>query len=219
MVTQRENILRAAIQGVRMYGLGGVRIKHISSIAGSSVGNIYQHFGSKENLMRECFEWVDRQISRLYNTVTWNAQNLSVDTEEKLFSQWKLWYHWLLDHPDETIFYHQYINEPFYASYDKERDASAAKRHYQHIPTSMVRDGVNAKLFLFVSLNTTLMYARAVIEGAIPNTEEMERNIFMAKFYGMGSLLKMSESVKSSEPSHDEDIANEPEDEIQENAG
>jgi AcrR family transcriptional regulator len=219
MVTQRENILRAAIQGVRMYGLGGVRIKHISSIAGSSVGNIYQHFGSKENLMRECFEWVDRQISRLYTNVAWNVQNLSVDTEEKLFNQWRVWYRWLLDHPDETIFYHQYINEPFYASYEKDRSQHAATRYYQHVPSGLMRDGLNTRLFLFVSVNTTLMYARGVIEGAIPNTEDVERSIFEAKYHGLGRLIKSMDNGTFDMPESAESFQQEDEEDMEENAG
>lgn len=190
MTTQKDNIIKAAMRGVRLYGLTGVRIKHISELAGSSVGNIYQNFSSKEKLLQECFEWVDRHIARLYVSAEPHPETAE-DPEQEFYRLWLILYRWLIAHPDETVFYYQYVNEPFFHEYDKGRTGRYFSSFglFQSFMPEMCEDNAELDLLRFFSVNVTLLCAKGVVDGVLPDTPETERNIFKIKFNGEKSLL------------------------------
>ena len=65
METAREAMIKAAMKGVRLYGLHGVRIRHISELADVLPSSIYGYFKGKDHLMQACFARVpDRLIPR-----------------------------------------------------------------------------------------------------------------------------------------------------------
>ena len=49
------------MKAVRQYGLEGVRIQNVSELAEISPGAIYRYFESKDQLLVECFIYVDKQ--------------------------------------------------------------------------------------------------------------------------------------------------------------
>jgi AcrR family transcriptional regulator len=176
-----------------------VRIKHISELAGSSVGNIYQNFSSKEKLLQECFEWVDRHIARLYAGAEPHPESAD-DPEQELYRLWLILYRWLIAHPDETVFYYQYVNEPFFHEYEKGRAERAGSSFglFQSFSPEMCGDNAELELLRFFSVNVTLLCAKAVVDGVLPDTPETERNIFKIKFNGEKSLLLPMMSGKAS---------------------
>ena len=62
----KTRILCAAIKAVRQYGLEGVRIQNVSELAEISSGAIYRHFESKDQLLVECFTYVDKQVAAIF---------------------------------------------------------------------------------------------------------------------------------------------------------
>ena len=54
------------MKAVRRYGLEGVRIQNISEFAEISPGAIYRYFDSKDQLMVECFTYVDKQAAEIF---------------------------------------------------------------------------------------------------------------------------------------------------------
>ena len=59
----KTRIILAAMKAVRQYGLEGVRIQNVSELAGISPGAIYRYFDGKEQLIVECFTYVDKQAA------------------------------------------------------------------------------------------------------------------------------------------------------------
>ena len=60
----KTRIILAAMKAVRQYGLEGVRIQNVSELAGISPGAIYRYFDGKEQLIVECFTYVDNRRRR-----------------------------------------------------------------------------------------------------------------------------------------------------------
>lgn len=189
MANQREEIIRAAMKGVRLYGLEGVRIRNIAELANSSVGNIYQHFDGKEHLMCVCFERVDRQIARLFDLTNLNRATLAADPEREIYRLWSMYFRWLVAHP----VYHRFRDSSNFPEFDKQRDVSyfasfieivrLFEREFQifeHIDHNI--------LWLFV-LTSTVMYAKYVVEGVLPDTAATEQSIFRLEMYGLRSLI------------------------------
>ena len=68
----KTRIIFAAIKAVRQYGLEGVRIQNVSELAGVSPGALYRYFHSKEQMLAECFTYVDRQAAAIFDHLKFN---------------------------------------------------------------------------------------------------------------------------------------------------
>ena len=84
----RTRILSAAMKAVRQYGLEGVRIQNISELAELSPGALYRYFDSKEQLMAECFTYVDKQAAAIFDKLKLNPLNMLADPLGAVKSLW-----------------------------------------------------------------------------------------------------------------------------------
>ena len=67
---RREEILAAASEQVLVRGFGHTRVADVATALGVSTSLIFYHFGTKERLMAEAFEYaVDRDLNALDATV------------------------------------------------------------------------------------------------------------------------------------------------------
>ena len=78
----KTRIILAAIKAVRQYGLEGVRIQNVSELAEISAGAIYRHFDSKDQLLVECFTYVDKQAAAIFERLEFDPQIMLTDPME-----------------------------------------------------------------------------------------------------------------------------------------
>ena len=64
---------------MRQYGLEGVRIQNVSELAGISAGAIYRHFEGKDQLLVECFTYVDKQAAAIFEHLKFNPLLMLTD--------------------------------------------------------------------------------------------------------------------------------------------
>ena len=79
MDNTKTRIIMAAMKAVRQYGLEGVRIQNISEFAEISPGAIYRYFESKDQLMVECFTYVDKQAAAIFEHLKFNPLTMITD--------------------------------------------------------------------------------------------------------------------------------------------
>ena len=108
MDNTRTRIIYAAMAAVRQYGLEGVRIQQVSEFAGITPGAIYRHFASKEQLLIECFTYVDKQAAAIFEHLKLNPLTMVTDPMGAVKSLWLPYFRFWVAHPDETIFYHRF---------------------------------------------------------------------------------------------------------------
>ena len=75
----KTRIIFAAMKAVRRYGLEGVRVQNVSELAGISSGAIYRHFEGKEQLLVECFTYVDKQAAAIFERLKFNPLLMLTD--------------------------------------------------------------------------------------------------------------------------------------------
>ena len=68
----KTRLIYAAMKAVRQYGLEGMRIQHVSDLAGVSPGALYRYFESKDQLIEECFTFVDKQAASIFEHLKFN---------------------------------------------------------------------------------------------------------------------------------------------------
>ena len=81
-------IMSAATKAVRQYGLEGVRIQNISELAGISPGALYRYFNGKEQLMMECFTYIDRQAASVFERLQFDPQIMLTDPVQAVRDLW-----------------------------------------------------------------------------------------------------------------------------------
>lgn len=190
----KTRILYAAIKAVRQYGLEGVRIQNVSELAGISPGAIYRYFDSKDELLTECFTFVDKQAAAIFDHLKFNPLGIVINPMKAVKDLWLPYFRFWVAHPDETIFYHRFRDSAFFPKYDKTRDSS-----YFHTFADMVRaflekcpglKQLNQELLWLHVLTSTVMYAKYVIEGVLPDNQETEEEIFQLLTTGLSGYLK-----------------------------
>ena len=196
----RTRIIFAAIKAVRHYGLEGMRIQNVSDLAGISPGALYRYFASKDQLIVECFTYVDKQAAAIFEKLEFNPLTMLIDPMGSVKKLWLPYFRFWVAHPDETIFYHRFRDSVFFPKYDRTRDVT-----YFNKFIGMVRafkmvfprlDRINQDLLWLHVLTSTVMYAKYVVEGTLPNNQETEDTVFQLLTTGLSGYLKPERSKR-----------------------
>lgn len=196
----RTRIIFATMKAVRQYGLEGVRIQNVSDLAGITPGAVYRHFDSKEQLIVECFIYVDKQAAAIFERLKLNPLTMLADPMGAVKGLWLPYFRFWVGHPDETIFYHRFRDSAFFPKYDKGRDVSYFNTFigmvhlFQTVFPSLKR--MNQDLLWLHVLTSTVMYAKYVVEGTLPEGPETEDTIFQLLTTGLSGYLKPEKSKK-----------------------
>lgn len=190
----KMRILAAAMKAVRQYGLEGVRIQNVSALAEISPGAIYRYFESKDRLLVECFTYVDQQAARIFERIAFDPQTIRTDPVGAVKAIWLPYFRFWTAHPDETVFYHRFRDSASFPQYDKIRDVP-----YFGAFMKMVRafksvfpglDRMNQDLLWLHVLTSTVMYAKYVVEGVLPNDRETEDTVFQLLTTGLSGYFQ-----------------------------
>lgn len=197
----KTRILSAAMKAVRQYGLEGARVQNISELAGISPGAMYRYFKSKDELMLACFTHVDRQAADIFEHLNFDPMTMLTDPTGAVRSLWVPYFRFWVTHPDETVFYHRFRDSTFFPKYDKIRDASyfgsfvVMVRAFMNTFPSL--RGINQDLLWLHVLTSTVMYAKYVVEGVLPNTQETEDTVFQFISEGLSGYLRPEKAAPS----------------------
>ena len=190
----KTRIIFAAIKAVRQYGLEGVRIQNVSDLAGISSGAIYRHFEGKDQLLVECFTYVDKQAAAIFECLNFNPLVMLRDPMGAVKGLWLPYFRFWTSHPDETVFYHRFRDSTFFPEYDKSRDVTyfatfiGMVQAFKKVFPSL--DRMNQDLLWLHILTSTVMYAKYVVEGTLPNNQETEDTVFQLLTTGLSGYLK-----------------------------
>ena len=190
----KTRIILAAIKAVRQYGLEGVRIQHVSELAGISSGAIYRYFDGKEQLLVECFTYVDKQAAEIFERLRFNPIRMLADPMGAVKELWLPYFRFWTSRPDETVFYHRFRDSTFFPQYDKSRDVAYFKTFIGMVHAFKKAfpslDRINQDLLWLHVLTTTVMYAKYVVEGVLPNDQETEDTVFRLLTTGLSGYLR-----------------------------
>lgn len=190
----RTRIIAAAIKAVRQYGLEGVRIQNVSELAGISAGAIYRHFEGKDQLLVECFTYVDKQAAAIFEHLRFDPLLMLTDPMEAVRALWLPYFRFWTSHPDETVFYHRFRDSTFFPRYDKSRDVTYFSAFIGIVHAFMQAfprlKALNQDLLWLHVLTSTVLYAKYVAEGLLPDSRETEETVFQLLATGLSGYLK-----------------------------
>lgn len=191
----KTRIIYAAMKAVCQYGLEGVRIQNVSKLAGISPGALYRYFDSKDQMLVECFTYVDRQAAAIFDHLTFSPATMLTDPMGAVKSLWLPYFRFWTSHPDETVFYHRFRDSAFFPKYDRTRDFTYFNTFIRMVhlfkKVFPALDQMNQDLLWLHVLTSTVMYAKYVVEGTLPNSQDTEDTIFQLLTTGLSGYLKM----------------------------
>ncbi len=190
----RTRIIFAAIKAVRRYGLEGVRIQNVSELAGLSPGAIYRYFDSKEQLLVECFTYVDQQVAAIFERLEFTPAAMTRDPIGAIKALWLPYFRFWVAYPDATVFYYRFRDSAAFPKYDKARDVSYFASFGSMVSAFMNTfpdlRRLNQDLLWHHVLTSTVMYAKYVVEGRLPDNQETEDTVFQLLATGLSGYLK-----------------------------
>lgn len=190
----KMRIIFAAMKAVRQYGLEGMRIQNVSDLAGISPGALYRYFEGKNQLIVECFTYVDRQAAAIFEQCKFDPSAMAADPMEAVKCLWLPYFRFWTAHPDETVFYHRFRDSAFFPKYDKSRDVTYFNTFIGMVEAFMQAfprlKQINQDLLWLHVLTSTVMYAKYVVEGTLPNDQETEDAIFQLLTTGLSGYLE-----------------------------
>lgn len=190
----KTRVLSATMKAVRQYGLEGARIHNISEFAGISPGAMYRHFKSKDELLVVCFTHVDQQAAEIFEHLNFDSSAISADPMGAVKSLWLPYFRFWVAHPDETVFYHRFRDSAAFPKYDKLRDASYFGAFSRMVRAFMCAfpslRRVNQDVLWLHVLTSTVMYAKYVVEGLLPDSQETEDTVFQFLTTGLSGYLR-----------------------------
>ncbi|MBP3877301.1 MAG: TetR/AcrR family transcriptional regulator [Lachnospiraceae bacterium] len=121
----RRLMMNAAVKIIAAYGFEGFTTKKWAKEAGVAEGSLYYHFRSKNDLLSETFFYLDEMLEPYYvNIIAAAAGADGLDDEEtagRLAEQWRSYYHYLVQHPEYSIYYYRFRTSPRYTKEIREQ--------------------------------------------------------------------------------------------------
>lgn len=197
----KTRIIFAAMKAVRRYGLEGVRVQNVSELAGISPGALYRHFTSKEQILIESFAYVDKQAAAIFDHIHFNPLSMLTDPMGAVKSLWLPYFRFWTTHPNETVFYYRFRDSALFPQFYKTWDASyfgafGDMVHFFMEAFPALRR-INQDLLWLHVLTSTLLYAKYVVEGVLPDSQETENTVFQFLSVGLSGYLKQEAAEKT----------------------
>lgn len=191
----RQTFINAAIKKVAELGLENIRTKQIAQEVGLSEATMYRYYSSKEELLRDAFLETDRRISRLLTT----SKYLPSDGERMEPHARKIWskvYHYLLSHPEESLFLIRYRYSAYYT--DEVRSLRAAHAGGFDTAYDLLEQLYGTPNFAYRGFlinyifELTLCFVERAVTGRFQTTPETENIIWRAIRGAVAGLLQSS---------------------------
>ncbi len=190
----KTRILSATMKAVRQYGLEGARVQNISGLAGISPGAMYRYFKSKDELLAACFTYVDQQAAAIFEDLRFNPLAMRTDPMGVVKDLWLPYFRFWVAHPDETVFYHRFRDSAafprFYKSYNVSHFQAFGGMVRAFMDTFPGLRRINQDVLWLHVLTSTVMYAKYVVEGLLPNSQETEDTVFQFLSVGLSGCLR-----------------------------
>ena len=194
MAISKNDIIEATIRCTSRLGLPAVTMSTIGKEVGILAQGLYNHFDSKDAILKSCFDSCNRQLAGQFAGVTLNPED---DLQTSLKKLWMRYFLFFVNHPGECCFYRQY-RELAVAPPPKETEDMTfySDPAFQHLWTLI--DALDEKydLFALVPKNMMVYYvrnitpylARSFSDDIIPDTPENREYMWKLVSQGFSNL-------------------------------
>lgn len=172
-------------------------MKQVTKFVGTSEALIYRHFETKENLLLQCFQTVDRQIAALFLQIKPKDVHLGPELYQYIHELWMVCFTFLVENDYKTLYYFEYRDSPYIATVRERSDVvdktyfkSFVEIFYSIDSVFHIYDKINPDHLWTYILDVTGIFAKRIIRGELPRTEDSYENAWRLMYGGMAGLLQ-----------------------------
>ena len=198
--TNREMLLDTTMRIVAEGGMLSFSMRQVTKAIGVSESLIYRHYGTKENLLFQCFQSVDRQIADLFTDERLPVIASEKELYEYIRGLWMRYFSFLIQNSYKTLYYFEYRDLPYIATIltDTEKYGTLSAQTYFNNFVDIseaidkayhVFDKVSAGHLWTYILDVTGIFAKRVIRGKLPGNAESCESMWRLFYAGLSGLF------------------------------
>lgn len=175
----RQTLMRSAIRVVSVQGIQSATTKAISVEAGLSEVYIYRYFQSKDDLLKQTFDSLDKELMYLMMTSLKNvkAQNTDTNVKTALKNIYHDFWRFTLGDKDKCSFFIQYYYSSYYSTHS-EIERKAIYQPLLDVVSSAFSNDVDAWIELNHMYDIVFPKLLRVIRGTIPDNADTEEAVY-----------------------------------------
>ncbi|MDD2959661.1 MAG: helix-turn-helix domain containing protein [Lachnospiraceae bacterium] len=188
-------LMEAAMEIIAKNGMNSFAMKQVTTKAGVSEALIYKYFGTKEKLLKKCYDTVNQQIGSLFEDMQVTMLQSQPGVHGLAHEMWMRYIQFLVKNDFRTLFYFEYRTA--FEREVREDGDEAAKTYFkkfvfifqQFDQMYHVFQRMNNQLFWTYILDGTGLFARRFICQNIPATAENFELAWKLIWGGIGGLI------------------------------
>jgi|LAHS01.1.fsa_nt_gb AcrR family transcriptional regulator len=191
---RKKKMIDAAMKTVALKGLDSFSVAQAASYAGINEALVYRDFGTKENLLNECFLTVNKEIMDHFTSDVNLHFNIQGDVAAQMHDHMDRFYKVLVEGGYKTLFYQQYRDSSYKMDEEMKQKFQEydVKGIFQKIMSKYLMDKGYVDFLCVYLIDGTVLFAKRVINGEIPNNEEYTKRIWNLLNYGMRGLSQVN---------------------------
>lgn len=198
-LTKKDMLMDATMRIVAQGGLTSFSMRQVTKAIGVSEALIYRHYETKENLLFQCFQDVNRQIADLFTDETLPTAASEKELFEYLHGLWMKYFTFLVRSDYKTLFYFEYRDSIYYQTVltDGKCGTPHAQTYFKSVAGIFeaidkerhIYDKVSPDIFWTYVLDVTGVFAKQIIRGKSAIDEQNFENIWQLIYSGLFGLL------------------------------
>lgn len=200
---RKQIVMDATMRVVAEKGLESFAVLQAAKLAQVNEALVYRDFGTKENLLFECYNTVAEEVAELYRDVKPIDFSDTQATYTQAHDIWYTYFAFLVQNGYKTVFYQQYRDSNHIHTYmEKEAEGKTADftpflSALQPLLASVeLTNGLTHDHVWTYLMDTSTIFAKRIIRGQLENTPESYEAIWNMLAFGIKGMLQMAKEKK-----------------------
>ena len=186
---RKRKIMDATMRIVAEKGLESFAVLQAAKLAHVNEALVYRDFGTKENLLFECYNLVANEVAGLYD----DAPELVLADDEKMFEQfhemWIDYFTFLIKNDYKTLYYQSYRDSEHIKTY-VQKEAEGKTADFTGL-TRVVEPVIMSMHYIWTYLmDISAVFAKRIIRKELPDTKESYEFIWNLMASGLSAYIK-----------------------------
>ncbi len=187
---RKNKMMDATMQMVAAKGLDSFSVAQTANFASINEALVYRDFGTKENLLHECYVSVNKEILENYQNVVERSFYDQETLQKQMYLHWHRYFTCLVEGGYKTLFYQQYRDSAYQMHSDKNLPADPydIKENFRAILKRFLKNSEDVDFVSTYMIDGSVLFAKRVICHEISNSEETTAKIWQLLNGGMKGL-------------------------------
>lgn len=187
---RKIKMMDATMQMVASKGLDSFSVAQTANFASINEALVYRDFGTKENLLHECYISVNKEILENYKKRGECSSSDQKTIQKQMYHQWHRYFACLVEGGYKTLFYQQYRDSVYQMRQEKNLQTNQydSKESFRTILKHCLKNSADVELVSTYMIDGSVLFAKRVICHEIANSAEITEKIWQLLNGGMKGL-------------------------------